>query len=43
MNTLLNTLRRMQTPRESTGRADRRSGAPAGREPEPMPRMRWYS
>jgi hypothetical protein len=22
---------------------DRRSGAPVGRRPDPMPRMRWYS
>ena len=42
MITLLYTLRRMQAPRESTGRADRRSGV-RRREPEPMPRMRWYS
>jgi hypothetical protein len=40
---LYTTLRRKQTSRESTGRDDRRSGAPARREPEPMPRMRWYS
>lgn len=24
------------------GRTDRRSGRPARREPEPMPRLRWY-
>jgi hypothetical protein len=37
------TSRRRQTQRNSTGLADRRSGAPVRREPDPMPRMRWYS
>jgi hypothetical protein len=35
--------RRRQAPRTSTGLTDRRSGAPVRREPDPMPRMRWYS
>jgi len=43
MLTLLHTLRRRQAPQKSTGLADRRSGVPATRAPEPMPRMRWYS
>jgi hypothetical protein len=43
MLTLLNSLRRRQAPRESTSLDDRRSGVPARRKPEPMPRMRWYS
>jgi hypothetical protein len=34
--------RRRQAPRNPTGLADRRSGVPARRRPEPMPRMRWY-
>jgi hypothetical protein len=36
------TRHRRRPPRSSTGRLDRRAGAPARREPEPMPRMRWY-
>ncbi len=35
--------RRTQPPRDATRRVDRRSGPPARREPEPMPRMRWYA
>jgi hypothetical protein len=27
----------------ATGHVDRRSGAPARRRPDPMPRLRWYS
>ena len=42
MLTNLFSFRRLHTPRDSTSRTDRRSGAPAGRRPEPMPRMRWY-
>jgi hypothetical protein len=34
-------IRRRVTPRNSTHR-DRRTAAPVRREPEPMPRMRWY-
>jgi hypothetical protein len=34
--------RRRQTPRDSKVRSDPRSGAPAKRRPDPMPRMRWY-
>ncbi len=34
--------RRRQRPRTSTARPDRRTGPPTRREPEPMPRMRWY-
>jgi hypothetical protein len=35
--------RRRQTPPDATVRADRRSGAPVRRRPEPMPRMRWHA
>lgn len=35
--------RRRRLPRPSTVRLDRRSGLPARRGPEPMPRMRWYA
>ena len=38
---LLSTRRR--PPQDPTRRIDRRSGAPARRGPEPMPRMRWPS
>ena len=34
---------RSQTARDTTVRADSRSGAPAVRRPAPLPRMRWYS
>jgi hypothetical protein len=27
----------------ATGHVDRRSGAPARRRPDPMPRLRWYA
>jgi hypothetical protein len=40
---LLTPTRRRQAPRNSTGLADRRSGAPIRRRPNPMPRMRYYS
>jgi hypothetical protein len=33
--------RRRRTPPDA--KIDRRSGAPARRGPDPMPRMRWYS
>ena len=36
------TLRRRQAPRNPAGLGDRRAGAPIRRQPEPMPRMRWY-
>jgi hypothetical protein len=33
--------RRRQAPRNPAGLTDRRAGAPARREPAPMPRMRY--
>jgi hypothetical protein len=43
LKNLLTPLRRRLAPRNSTGLADRRSGAPVRREPDPMPRMRYYT
>ena len=40
---LLTPIRRRLARRNSTGLADRRSGAPIRRQPDPMPRMRYYS
>jgi hypothetical protein len=34
--------RRRLTPRDPKVVSDPRSGAPAKRRPDPMPRMRWY-
>jgi hypothetical protein len=34
-------LRRLHLKRDTSSRLDPRSAAPAGRGPEPMPRMRW--
>jgi hypothetical protein len=45
MQTMLKNLfthRRRQAPRNPTGLADPRSGAPVRRDPVPMPRMRYY-
>ena len=42
MFTNLFSRRRRQASRNGTALADRRSGAPARRGPDPMPRMRWY-
>jgi hypothetical protein len=36
------TRRHTQTPR-GTHRVDHRSGAPVRHQPDPMPRIRWYS
>jgi hypothetical protein len=33
---------RRQAPRNPSGLADPRSGAPVRHGPAPMPRMRWY-
>jgi hypothetical protein len=35
--------RRPESPRSTARRIDRRSGAPVRRNPDPMPRIRWYS
>jgi hypothetical protein len=36
------TRRHLQSPR-GTRRIDRRSGVPFRHQPDPMPRIRWYS